>query len=199
MMGMAIHNHTSGLVAAIRSKGGYTQEGLARHLGVSFATVNSWERGRSTPHTSHLESIRELARGLGIQTDLVVLAIDDDPAACMVVEGLIAGSTIPAKVETTTDPARGLILCGAVEPNLLLLDIMMPALDGFELADQLRDILGDRMPMLVFVTASTDPQADMRAAELGHRILRKPLRQETVDGLLEMVTIGIPRSRSLSG
>jgi CheY-like chemotaxis protein len=196
---MATQNHTSGLVAAIRSRGGYTQEGLARHLGVSFATVNSWERGRSTPHTSHLESIRELARGLGIQTDLVVLVIDDDPAACMVIEGLVAGSTVPAKVVTTIEPARGLILCGAVEPSLLLLDIMMPEIDGFELAGQLRDILGDRMPIVVFVTASTEDGVDMRAAELGHRILRKPLRQETVDGLLQMVNTGIPRPPNISG
>lgn len=195
---MATPNTTSGLIAAIRSKGGYTQESLARRLDVSFATINSWERGRSTPRNSHLASIHKLAKGLGIRTDLVVLAIDDDPAACMVIEGLVAGSSVHASIEATTDPARGLILCGSLEPHLLLLDIMMPGINGFELASQLKDIQGDRMPTIIFITASIDIGADLKAAEMGHQILRKPLRQETLDDLLRMVNDGKPASRSLS-
>lgn len=189
---MAQRNIASMLVAAIRSKGGFTQESLAHRLGVSFATVNSWERGRSHPHQSHLESIRGLARELGIDTDLVVLVIDDDPTSCMVIEGLVAGSTTPARVETTTDPARGLILCGALAPSLLILDIMMPRLDGFELSAQLRDILGEQMPTVVFVTASTDPDVDRKAADMGYPVVRKPLRQATIDQLLAMVVTGAP-------
>lgn len=39
----------SGLVKQIRATRGLTQEGLARELGVSFATVNGWENGRHGP------------------------------------------------------------------------------------------------------------------------------------------------------
>jgi len=181
---------TSRLVSAVRRKSGLSQEALAQKLGVSFATVNAWERGRSQPRSSHLNSIEELARSLGIRTDLMVLAIDDDPAACMIIEGLVAGSSVPATVETTTDPSKGLILCGALEPNLLLIDVMMPTIDGFEVARQLAEINAERMPTVVFVTASTDLDVELRAADLGHEVLHKPLRQVTMDALLTNIAAG---------
>ncbi len=179
---------TADLVAAIRDKGRYTQEALAHELGVSFATINAWERGRSVPRQTHLSSLELLANSLGIQTDLTVLAIDDDPAACAVIEGLVAGSGTPARVETTTDPTRGLILAGALDPDLLLVDVMMPDLDGFELAQQLAEIPIIRVPEVVFVTAAAgDSDVRERARRLGHRLLAKPLKQETMNQLLESV------------
>lgn len=44
-------------IGIIRRLSGLTQENLARELGVSFATVNSWINGRSTPHKRRLETI----------------------------------------------------------------------------------------------------------------------------------------------
>jgi CheY-like chemotaxis protein len=69
---------------------------------------------------------------------------------------------------------------------------MMPRLDGFELSAQLRDILGEQMPTVVFVTASTDPDVDRKAADMGYPVVRKPLRQATIDQLLAMVVTGAP-------
>lgn len=179
---------TADLVAAIRDKGRYTQEALAHELGVSFATINAWERGRSVPRQRHLSSLESLANSLGIQTDLTVLAIDDDPAACAVIEGLVAGSGTPARVETTTDPTKGLIMAGALDPDLLLVDVMMPGIDGFELARRLDEIPFIRVPTVVFVTAAADDrQVREQANELGYRLLAKPLRQETMNGLLHSV------------
>ena len=179
---------TADLVAAIRDKGRYTQEALAHELGVSFATVNAWERGRSAPRQSHLSSLELLANSLGIQTDLTVLAIDDDPAACAVIEGLVANSGIPVRLETTTDGTRGLILAGALDPDLLLVDIMMPRLDGFQLAQQLAEIPIVRVPTIVFLTAAADDRTVReRAGALGHLLLAKPLRQQTMNELLEAV------------
>ena len=191
--------HTGGLVSAIRQEAGFSQEGLARELGVSFATVNAWERGRSVPRRSHLDAIHKMAESLGIRTDLMVVAIDDDPTACVIIEGLILGSSTPASVETTTDPGKGLILCGALEPHLILIDVMMPGIDGFQVAEQLAEIRGDRVPTVMFVTASTDLDVEFRAEQAGHGILRKPMRQEVVDATLEAVAAGalpsqVPRS-----
>lgn len=38
------------LVKGLRTQMQLTQEDLARELGVSFATVNSWENGKHMPH-----------------------------------------------------------------------------------------------------------------------------------------------------
>ena len=172
------------LVAAIREAGGYSQEALARELGVSFPTVNSWERGRSQPRKAHVLALESLAHTLGIRTDVSILVIDDDNTACDVIEGLVIASKTHAEFHSTTDPSEGLLLCGAVDPDVLLLDIMMPEINGFELAQKLQDLDLNHTAQIVFVTASTDKAIDAEAARLGHKVLRKPIAQETIDELL---------------
>ena len=178
------HQKRYWLVATIREVGGYSQEALARELGVSFPTVNSWERGRSRPRRSHRDALESLAHSLGIRTDIAVLVIDDDPVACAVIEGLVKGSPTHAEVRSATDASEGLILCGALDPNILLLDIMMPDIDGFEVARRLQDLDLNHTAQIIFVTASTDPSVDAKAAEFGHTVLRKPISQEKIDSIL---------------
>ena len=55
-----------GLLRAIRSHADLTQEELASRLGVSFATVNRWEGGISTPQRAAMERITALAAELGV-------------------------------------------------------------------------------------------------------------------------------------
>ncbi len=178
------HQQGYWLVATIREVGGFSQEALARELGVSFPTVNSWERGRSRPRRSHRDALESLAHSLGIRTDISVLVIDDDPAACAVIEGMVKGSQTHAEFRSATDPSEGLILCGALDPNILLLDIMMPDIDGFEVARRLQDLDLNHTAQIIFVTASSDPSVDDKAAEFGHRVLRKPISQEEIDSIL---------------
>lgn len=52
---------TAGLVRRIRAARGLTQEGLARELGVSFATVNGWENGRHRPIPALARRLAEMA------------------------------------------------------------------------------------------------------------------------------------------
>src|SRR4051794_31821720 len=52
---------TAGLVRRLRAVRGLTQEGLARELGVSFATVNGWENGRHRPIPALSRRLAEMA------------------------------------------------------------------------------------------------------------------------------------------
>lgn len=45
---------------AVRQKRGWTQQQLAKALGVSETTVYNWERGRSEPHPHRMAHIRRL-------------------------------------------------------------------------------------------------------------------------------------------
>ena len=47
-------------LAAIRGSLGLAQEGMARLLGVSFASVNRWENGHSSPTGTVMELYRAL-------------------------------------------------------------------------------------------------------------------------------------------
>lgn len=53
-----------GRVQEARLAAGYTQEALARELGISWVTVSRWERGENEPPLSML---RRLASALGVQ------------------------------------------------------------------------------------------------------------------------------------
>jgi transcriptional regulator with XRE-family HTH domain len=44
----------------LRARLGLSQEQLARQLGVSFATVNRWESGRSQPSANAIQAIAKL-------------------------------------------------------------------------------------------------------------------------------------------
>lgn len=52
---------TAALVRGIREKTGWTQEKLAQEVGVSFSTVNNWERGKRNPQPFLLRRLMELA------------------------------------------------------------------------------------------------------------------------------------------
>ena len=52
-------------------------------------------------------------------------------------------------------------------PDLLLLDISMPAGDGFSVAERCRSIPGLACIPVIFLTALEDPELEQRANELG--------------------------------
>lgn len=49
------------LIHAIREANHWTQEKLAQEIGVSFSTVNCWERGKRTPQPFLLKKLQEMA------------------------------------------------------------------------------------------------------------------------------------------
>lgn len=68
---------------AIRGALGLTQEGMARLLGVSFASVNRWEGGHSSPFESVQDLYRALSAALkaGASPKAIRRAADDERGA----------------------------------------------------------------------------------------------------------------------
>lgn len=166
---------TPDLVSRIRKATGDTQEGLARRLGVSFPTINAWERGRSEPTPRHRQTLEKLADEFDVVHEHVVLVIDDDPITAELVRAAAAGLDAAVTVESALDGWSGLVKCGALSPRLLFLDIMMPGIDGLEVARRLPTVDGLDDLRVVFVTASESPDVLARAAALGTAVLGKPL------------------------
>lgn len=99
-----------------------------------------------------------------------VLIIDDEAAAVRVLRGQLAGLRPEAELRGTNDPAEGLRWLRDWAPDLLLLDIDMPGLGGFDVLDRAR---GGRFETC-FVTAH--PEYALRA-----------LKERPVDYLLKPV------------
>lgn len=79
-----------------------------------------------------------------------ILIVDDEPLARSVLAELLAeipGVTVAGEAATS---AEALDLVGRFSPDLLLLDIHMPGVDGLTLARSLR---GESAPLVIYVTA----------------------------------------------
>ncbi|MCZ6795391.1 MAG: response regulator [Planctomycetota bacterium] len=60
-------------------------------------------------------------------------------------------------------------------PDLIILDLIMPEVDGFEVLEWIRDQPGPRHVPLVVLTSSVDPEAEGRSLSLGaDAFYRKP-------------------------
>ena len=102
-----------------------------------------------------------------------ILVVDDEASIVALLEEMltIAGYT---QIRTTTDARRAIVMYQEWRPDLVLLDIHMPDLDGFEVMDTLRDLEQDYLPLLV-LTADATWDVQQRALEGGAKdFLRKP-------------------------
>ncbi|WP_426163431.1 hybrid sensor histidine kinase/response regulator [Sandarakinorhabdus sp. DWP1-3-1] len=107
-----------------------------------------------------------------------ILVIDDDPYQLAVLQGLLRplGFTVYA----ASTGAAGLDLAARCDPDLVLLDIQMPGLSGWDVAAQLRARFGER-PSIVMVSANAHEFAaggDGRADHDG--FVLKPVELETL-------------------
>ena len=68
---------------------------------------------------------------------------------------------------TSYDGRQAVEAAQSFEPDIVFLDINMPILDGYGAARSLRDMRDDAPPVLVALTAVSDPDARRRADEAG--------------------------------
>ena len=99
-------------------------------------------------------------------------------------------------IDATTDPREALPLYVANKPDLVLLDLQMPHIDGFGVMDQLRALEGDIIPVLV-LTAETDPEVRYRALESGARdFLNKPFdKLETLSRIRNLIEVSLQHKK----
>ncbi len=75
--------------------------------------------------------------------------------------------------------AQGLFMAHKEKPHLIILDIRMPAGDGFSVAQKLKESKRTSRIPILFVTGSTERDAEERARELGARyFIKKPYDPE---------------------
>jgi DNA-binding response OmpR family regulator len=73
------------------------------------------------------------------------------------------------------DGAQGIFMAHKEKPSLILLDIRMPAGDGFSVAEKLKESKRTNKIPIIFVTGSPERNAEERARELGVRyFIKKP-------------------------
>ncbi|OLC14356.1 MAG: hypothetical protein AUH29_10355 [Candidatus Rokubacteria bacterium 13_1_40CM_69_27] len=106
-------------------------------------------------------------------TDARILVADDEAANVRLLQRLLEQAGY-RNIRTTTDARRVLALYEEFQPDLILLDLMMPHLDGVAVMGQLRIPEATYRPILV-LTADVTPEAKQRALAAGAKdFLTKP-------------------------
>jgi two-component system LytT family response regulator len=85
-----------------------------------------------------------------VTAPLRVVVVDDEPLARSGMCGLLARDPELTLVAQCADGAEAVAAIAGLKPDLVLLDVQMPEMDGFEV---LREVGPARMPVVVFVTA----------------------------------------------
>ena len=105
-----------------------------------------------------------------------ILAIDDTPTNLQVLNAALAAEF---QVQIATSGAVGLDLAKQSPPDLILLDVMMPEMDGFEVCRRLKADPALMNIPVIFVTAMSDSDAEVNGLALGAAdYLSKPIKVE---------------------
>ena len=123
----------------------------------------------------------------------VVLVVDDEPAIRLVCK--LNLRTAGFKTLEAPDGESALELARSEQPDLILLDIMLPKSDGFTVAQELLAGAETREIPIVFITARSDVKDQLRGYEAGGvAFMTKPfdpdLLPETVRTTIERVRRG---------
>ena len=119
-----------------------------------------------------------------------ILVVDDEPANVALLEDTLAEAGY-TRVRSITDSRTVLEACDSFEPDLILLDLMMPHVDGFAILDALRSTPAELFFPIVVLTADVNENTKRRALKAGATdFLLKPFDQLEVllriSNLLEM-------------
>ncbi|WP_273247719.1 response regulator, partial [Limnospira indica] len=108
------------------------------------------------------------------ETKLHILLVDDEPANLVLLEDLLMAEGYDTTLAESGP--RAIELATNNPPDLVLLDIMMPDMNGFEVCDRLRehDIL--QTTPIIFLTALDDEESRLKGLEkMGDDYITKPI------------------------
>jgi DNA-binding response OmpR family regulator len=112
--------------------------------------------------------------------------VDDDPIILELVGTILHLNGI--EFAAAADGVTGLALALAINPDVVLLDVMMPRKDGYEVCRELKDQRDP--PKIVMVTAKTSAEDELAALAAGaDDYVRKPFKPHEI---LRAVGVGAP-------
>ena len=118
-----------------------------------------------------------------------VLVVDDEPPVAQVIARAIRESYPNIEVHEAHDGFQAGTLVATVRPDLVLLDLRMPGMDGYQVCQMIRSLPATKQTEILAMTAFPTPESERRILQCGARIcLHKPL---DMDRLLTEVAASI--------
>ena len=113
------------------------------------------------------------------ERERTILVVDDAPENIQLLSGLLK---VEYKVKAATSGEKALVVAARQPaPDLVLLDVMMPEMDGYEVCRRLRDDPATRDIPVVFVTGHSSDEERAQGLALGAAgFLVKPVDPEVL-------------------
>lgn len=105
-------------------------------------------------------------------TRLSILIAEDNAADRMLLSTIV--NREGHRVLTASNGLEAFTLFLQERPQLVLMDALMPVMDGFEAARRIKDASGDALVPIIFLTSLTESEALVRCLEVGDDFLAKP-------------------------
>jgi CheY-like chemotaxis protein len=110
---------------------------------------------------------------------MTVLVVDDTPANIHVLRGVLEPEGLNISVAPNGQVALKIV--PQLLPDLILLDIMMPGIDGFETCQRFKEMVEIKPIPVIFISAKLDnEEIEKLFAVGGVDYINKPFRQEEV-------------------
>ena len=119
-----------------------------------------------------------------------IFIVDDVEANVILLEKILQREGY-SNIDSTTDSRLARDMYAAKRYDLVLLDIRMPHVDGFEVMRQIDEISGDDYAPILVLTAQTDMETRLKALEAGAKdFLNKPVdRAEALNRIRNMLEV----------
>ncbi len=153
----------------------------ARSAGIGHGSTFTVRLPRATPAAPHEESEVQDAVAGGLR----VLVIDDNRDSADSATDVLR--LLGNQVETAYDGGSGIALAARFHPHMILLDLAMPGMDGFEARRQLREQGPVPAPYIVAMTGFGNEEDKRRTRAAGFDAhLTKPVELDALVSLLNL-------------
>jgi len=138
-----------------------SQAWVAKDLAVAACLTKPITAGQLLREVERLDSVHD------------VLVIDDDRGFCQLVERILEATGRAFEVRRAYDGEEGLLALRTRQPDLLLLDLIMPGVDGFQVLEEMRQEpeLADVPVVLLTATSYVE---DALAQRGGQMVIHRP-------------------------
>jgi excisionase family DNA binding protein len=169
----------------------FTTFQISQICGVNPTTVQNWVKenklrafqtpgGHRRVHRGDLLAFLKKF-GMPIPDALVegpplVLIADDEKDILEMLEDLMRSGDTPVQVVTAQNGVEALLMIGERKPELLILDLMMPGMNGYEVCRKLKSNPGTRNIKVVAISGDHHPEAKERILNTGADLfITKPI------------------------
>jgi two-component system alkaline phosphatase synthesis response regulator PhoP len=116
--------------------------------------------------------------------DITILLVDDEPDILDIISYNLKAEGY--KVKTASSGREGVEKAKKVRPDLILLDVMMPEMDGIEACEQIRKTPGLEHTIIAFLTARGEDYSQVAGFEVGaDDYIAKPVKPKVLTSRLK--------------